>query len=214
MTETIKISDLIPDPNNANKGTERGRHLLETSLQELGAGRSILLDKHGRIIAGNKTAETANEIGMEDVEVVRSDGRRLVAVQREDLDLDDPAGEARKLAYADNRVGQVDLVFDFDIIQADLAEGLDLSDFWFDWELSGTPEAANDPNAEWEGMPEYNQNDVFGAIQTIKVHFASREDADKFAHLIGQAITEKTISIWHPKQERENLQLYRAVDES
>jgi hypothetical protein len=50
-----RISDLQPDAKNANKGTPRGNQMIEDSLREYGAGRSILLDKHGRIIAGNKT---------------------------------------------------------------------------------------------------------------------------------------------------------------
>lgn len=56
-----KIDSLKPDRRNANKGTERGRAALESSLQKYGAGRSILLDKHGNIIAGNKTAKVATD---------------------------------------------------------------------------------------------------------------------------------------------------------
>lgn len=52
----VSLSDLIPDARNANRGTDRGRSAVRKSLQDLGAGRSIVLDKHGRIIAGNKTA--------------------------------------------------------------------------------------------------------------------------------------------------------------
>ncbi len=36
------ISDLQPDPDNANLGTERGLRVLDDSLRECGAGRSIL----------------------------------------------------------------------------------------------------------------------------------------------------------------------------
>jgi hypothetical protein len=35
------IADLIPDQKNANKGTERGNSMIERSLREYGAGRSI-----------------------------------------------------------------------------------------------------------------------------------------------------------------------------
>jgi hypothetical protein len=83
--------------------------MIRRSLEKLGAGRSILLDSKGRIIAGNKTAEAAGDIGLDDVLIVRTRGDKLVAVLREDLDLDDPAGQARELAYADNRAGQVSL---------------------------------------------------------------------------------------------------------
>lgn len=126
-------SPLHPDPQNANKGTKRGRALLEASLRDHGAGRSILADKHGVVIAGNKTLETAEGLGLP-VRVVETDGTELVVVQRTDLDLaQDPA--ARALAYADNRVGQVDLEWDTEQMRKDLATGVDLQAFWQTSEL-------------------------------------------------------------------------------
>jgi hypothetical protein len=62
MSETVKLSTLIPDGKNANLGSPRGNQMIEDSLRQYGAGRSILLDKHGRIIAGNKTAEKNGRI--------------------------------------------------------------------------------------------------------------------------------------------------------
>ncbi len=56
------LADLKPDPKNANSGTDRGRKMLRQSLEELGAGRSVLVDRNGAIIAGNKTVETAREL--------------------------------------------------------------------------------------------------------------------------------------------------------
>ena len=66
MTKIIesKLSDLIPDNLNANKGTEYGANLIEKSFREFGAGRSILIDKNNRIIAGNKSVDTASSIGL------------------------------------------------------------------------------------------------------------------------------------------------------
>jgi DNA modification methylase len=135
MMKAVKISSLTPDQHNANRGSERGAYMIEQSLQKLGAGRSIVVDKNGRIIAGNKTAETAEAIGLDDVLVIETDGTKLVAVKRVDLDLDDPQGLARQLAYADNRAGQVSLDFDPDVIMADLEAGLDLGDWWHENEL-------------------------------------------------------------------------------
>lgn len=131
-----KINALKPDKKNANRGTKRGKALLSTSLQNLGAGRSILIDKNYNIIAGNKTLETAGELGIDDIQIVPSDGTKVIAVMRTDLDLyDEHDPRARQLAYADNRVGQVDLEFDPEQIVADLDKGLDLSDYWFEDEL-------------------------------------------------------------------------------
>ena len=146
MSETIKLSDLQPDANNANKGTERGTYMIRRSLEKLGAGRSIVLDKQGRIIAGNKTAEAAEDIGLDDVIVVRTRGDKLVAVLREDLDLDDPAGQARELAYADNRTSQVSLEWDAGVLSADIENGVDLGDWFQGWEL--TDIGATPPNFE------------------------------------------------------------------
>ena len=54
MAETkvqeVDINDLVQDKRNFNKGSEQGQQLMERSFKELGAGRSILLDKNGNII--------------------------------------------------------------------------------------------------------------------------------------------------------------------
>lgn len=120
------LSDLTPDTQNANKGTERGRYLVEASLTETGAGRSIVADKDGRIIAGNKTLEAWAGMGGA-VKVIETDGHELVVVQRTDLDLSDPKGKARKLAYYDNRAGQVGMEWDAEQLLADVNAGVDLA---------------------------------------------------------------------------------------
>ncbi len=124
------MTTINPDQRNANKGTKRGKELLKQSLQELGGGRSILLDKDGNIIAGNKTFEAAQESGIK-VRVIEAGRDELVAVQRTDLDLDDPTGEARRLAYLDNRVSELDLDWDPDQLAADLELGIDLDELGF-----------------------------------------------------------------------------------
>ena len=100
------IADLAPDQQNANRGTQRGRGLLEKSLRQYGAGRSVLTDRGGNLIAGNKTVEIAAEIDLP-IRVVQTDGKELVVVQRTDLELD--SKEGRELALADNRVAETNL---------------------------------------------------------------------------------------------------------
>lgn len=215
MSDKRKISDLIPDHANANKGTERGRYALEASLRQYGAGRSILLDKNGRIIAGNKTAEVAADVGLDDVLIVQTDGTKIVAVQRTDLDIDSPEG--RGLAYADNRVGELSLSWDAEQVLADLNAGMDLSGLFFDFEIDkilGREGEPLDPNAEWQGMPEFHQEDVFGAVATVKVHFASEQALTEFSKLVGQTVNKESKFIWYPKQERMDLTKYRVQDES
>lgn len=117
-----KISELIPDDRNFNIGTEYGNQLIEKSFRKFGAGRSILLDKNNRIIAGNKSVENAGAIGIEDVQIVESDGKRLIAVKRTDIDLDTPEGI--ELALADNAAAKANIVFDAELIEAEVGEAV------------------------------------------------------------------------------------------
>ena len=96
------------------KGTEYGEHLIEQSLRKLGLGRSILLDRNNQIIAGNKTTEKAGELGFEKVVIVETDGNTLVAVKRNDIDLD--SAEGRELALADNATSEANLEWDNGLI--------------------------------------------------------------------------------------------------
>jgi DNA modification methylase len=57
-----------------------------------------------------------------------------VAVQRTDLDLDDP--HTRQLAIADNRSGQVSLDWDVDTLKGLVEDGVDLAPFWTADELA------------------------------------------------------------------------------
>ena len=127
MTKKIDtLADLTPDGENFNKHTEFGQKLLEDSLRKFGAGRSILVDKDGNIIAGNSTTETAAAIGMEGVIVVPTDGKKLVVVQRTDLSLDSPEG--RELALADNMTALKGIDLDLAKVQETLGD--DLAKAW------------------------------------------------------------------------------------
>lgn len=125
--EVKTIQDLKLDDRNANRGTDRGQSLLAQSLTKLGAGRSIVCDRNGKVIGGNKTLEQAITLGLDIVPVITR-GDRLVVVIREDLDLDtDP--KARSLALADNRIAELDLDWDEDQVLASLNE-CELEDLW------------------------------------------------------------------------------------
>ena len=127
MTKKLtKLADLTPDGENFNKHTQYGQKLLEDSLRKFGAGRSVLVDKDGNIIAGNGVVETAAGIGMDDVVVVQTDGTKLVVVQRTDLELDTPEG--RELALADNMTALKGIDLDLDKVRESLGD--DLAKAW------------------------------------------------------------------------------------
>lgn len=146
------LEELQSDNRNANKGTERGQALLERSLQELGAGRSILVDRDGVTIAGNKTLERAAEIGLP-IRVVETDGTTLVVVQRTDLLLDDPDdNRARRLAIADNRASEVGLAWDPAALRAEMDAGLPLDEFFTGPELAAILASGEATVAREEGL--------------------------------------------------------------
>ena len=116
----VKADELIQDDKNFNLGTEKGKRLLEKSIKETGAGRSILIDKDNKIIAGNKTQEAFLETGGKDVIVVETTGDQLVAVKRTDVSLDSQQG--RTMALADNYIAAESLNWDNDSITTELDE--------------------------------------------------------------------------------------------
>ena len=132
------ISDLRFDGKNFNKHTEYGMSLLEKSLRENGAGRSILIDKDNNIIAGNGIIEAAGNIGLEDLQIVETDGTKIVAVKRTDITLDSEQG--RTMALADNATAAADLSWDKGNIE-EVSEqfGIDPSDWISDWSEAKEP---------------------------------------------------------------------------
>lgn len=64
----------------------------------------------------------------------------------------------------------------------------------------------------WVDMPEYKQEDN-PTYKTLYVHFRNKEDYEEFAKLIGQPLTDKTKSTWHPRLDRTENSLMRWIEE-
>ena len=128
----INIEELVQDEHNFNKGTDEGGRLMERSFKEMGAGRSVLIDKHGKIIAGNKSQKAAIAAGIKRVRVIETTGDELIAVKRTDVELESEQG--RKMALLDNLTTQVNLAWDETELQTITGEieGFDVGDFGFD----------------------------------------------------------------------------------
>lgn len=122
------LADYTPDPANANQGSARGRDAIEQSFAHNGAGRSLLADADGVLIAGNQALKGARAAGIDNVIEVETDGSAVVVVRRTDLHLDDETDQrARLLAYADNRAGELSLTWDAAQVFEDIEAGLDLT---------------------------------------------------------------------------------------
>ena len=90
---------LKKDRRNYRIHDERSKRIIGQSLDQCGAGRSILADSTGEVIAGNGVLEQAEKRGIK-IKTVETDGSELVVVVRKDLK---PGDEKRKLlALADN----------------------------------------------------------------------------------------------------------------
>ena len=161
----MPLSSVTLDEKNANRGSARGRKMLEDSLRKLGAGRSVLVDREGRVIAGNKTVETARKLGLKEIAVIETDGDTLVAVRRGDLDLTTDK-RAVELAVADNRVAEIDLDWNAEVLAA---LDIDLGQFWDEEELAelmsddggpASPEEARRTLVERFGVPPFSVLDA------------------------------------------------------
>lgn len=126
--KTGNIEELTFDDKNFNKHTQFGMTLLEKSLRQHGAGRSIVVDKNNRIIGGNGVVETASNIGLDKTIIVETTGDELVVVKRTDVDIDTKQG--REMAFADNATAAADLEWDMDLIkEAEKELGINASDW-------------------------------------------------------------------------------------
>jgi len=187
----VKISDLKLDAQNANVGTQRGDYMLEQSLGDYGAGRSIVLDRDLNVIAGNKTLQKWAEMGAEEVVLIPNDGgKTLIAVYREDLDLySDEDKRGRLLAYMDNMVSKHNLKLDASQILGDVSEGLDLSTMFFDDELAQLAK-------ELDGNPDFLDMDGFETVKPDNIAYRvivdnlSRDEAQELVAEIGRARIE------------------------
>jgi len=182
-----RLDSLQDDSKNANQGTERGQYMLEKSYEEAGAGRGILVDRNGKLIAGNKSRATAILAGIENAIVVQTDGTELVVTQRTDLDLDDPDpnNPARRLAYWDNRTSEVGLEWDPDQIRADLEAGLNLATMFGEGELS----LFLDPPSLDDLADKYGEPDPRAAWPYIRIQ-VSPETHELYESLMSQAAGE------------------------
>lgn len=181
MPKTItRLRDLTPDAANANKHTPRGTSMMETSIREVGFGDSLTVDRNGVVISGNQRLETLADVGLDDPIVIQTDGKRPVVHQRIDLEASDP--KAKRLALFSNRVGQVNLEWDADVLRALQDDGVSLAGLWGDDELrevladAGPVEGLTDPDAVPQERPtEIKQGDMFALGATVRCPKCGRD---------------------------------------
>jgi hypothetical protein len=111
------MTEIKFDKRNYRKHSDKNKELINKSLEECGAGRSILIDNEGEIIAGNGVFEQAQALNIP-VKVIETDGTELIAVKRTDLATDDD--RRKRLAVMDNSSSDSS-EFDFELLQEDFS---------------------------------------------------------------------------------------------
>lgn len=131
MKKITHIRDLVHDPANRRKHNPRNVGMIVDALHKVGAARSIVIDEHNEVLAGNGVLEAAGEAGITKVQVVDADGSTVIAVRRTGLS----DSQKRELAIYDNRTAEL-ADWDLEQIRADIDAGLDMSAFFRDDELA------------------------------------------------------------------------------
>lgn len=91
--ENILITDIVFDPDNARKHTQRNLETIAQSLKEFGQRKPIVL-KDNVVIAGNGTLEAAKLLGWTNIDVTR-------------VPSDWTLTKAKAFALADNRTSEL-----------------------------------------------------------------------------------------------------------
>jgi len=185
-----KPSELIPYIKNPKTHPESQLNKIANSINEYKFDQPIVIDSNNIIIKGHGRWKAALKLDLKLIPVIVRN------------DLTDKQVKASRIM--DNKSAESE--WDYPLLKDGLEE-LDTGDF--DMELTGFDENEieqmmtiygdeYDPEKEWRGMPEFNQEDLTSS-KTIIVHFKTPKDYEDFGNLVKQKITEKTRYIWFPK---------------
>lgn len=105
--ETVKISSLAADPENARKHSQKNIDAIAGSLDKFGQRRPLVVWDN-IIIAGNGTVEAAKSLGWQDIEVTR-------------VPAEWSSDQARAYALADNRTSEL-ATWDSEILASQLID--------------------------------------------------------------------------------------------
>ncbi len=150
---TNGLTGYRPATRNANRHTQRGLAALERSIREDGYVAPITVAADGEAIDGSARLETVADILPGEPLVVHHDGKRPVIMVRDDIE-NAHTPRAQRLALASNRVGQIDLEWDVELLAqmpAETLEGLwtaeELSDLGQQWAAKVDGDGTDTPPA-------------------------------------------------------------------
>jgi len=195
-TKLELLDKLKPNPANPNKHPDRQVDLLVKLITTHGWRHPITVsNRSGFVVAGHCRLLAAAKMGLEQVPI----------------DEQDFASAAEELAVlvADNQIPELAEIEGLKM--ADILCELDQVNYPLEMTALSAEEIHNyiigptnmpKPEDEWQGMPEYDNEDKTGFRRLI-VHFGTQKAIDEFSKLVQQGITDKTKSIWFPFLENE-----------
>lgn len=185
--KVFRLKDLKQDPKNARKHNPRNIEMIETSLRNVGAARSGVIDENGTILAGNGTYEALARAGIDRIKIIEAKGDEWVVVRRSGLS----EQQKRELAIADNRAAEL---AEWDGA-ALAAAGIDLAPWFNDQELAkigagGATVAEDGPDPQFDKAEalrehygvELGQVWELGAHRLMCGDSTKREDVDRLLH--------------------------------
>jgi len=192
--EMRRTIDLLPYAKNARTHSPEQISTLAKIIADSGFTNPVIIEADGTLIAGHGRVQAAHTLGMTELPCVVVSGLSEAQI--------------KALRISDNQSGLLS-GWDLDLLAEEVQA---LKDISFNIDLTGLmsgdllnlflprEQGETDPDAEWQGMPEFDQPNA-NATRNIIVHFKSEADVQAFGKLIGQSLTEKTKYIWYPYQE-------------
>lgn len=201
--ETRRLGDLVPWPRNPRQiKTEQAKRLRDSferfgQVETIAVGPANEAGQHPVYNGHQRLNVLMQQHGADYTVEVRVASRALTEKERERLTVYLHKGAAGE--------------WNFDELAAwDVPE---LVEWGFTPYELGIIGEGNDPGTEYQGMPEFGQDDL-GAYKSLVVHFPNQDEVDRFADLIKQKITEKTKFIWFPQLEIIHNGAVVTIDES
>jgi ParB-like nuclease family protein len=190
--QMMPLERIRPYPKNARTHPPAQIAMLAALIKKFGPDQPIVVDEKFVILKGHGRRLASLEAGLSEFPVV---------VQA-DLSETDKAA----MRISDNQSALLS-GWDIALLRDNAAElkaaGYDMPLLGFGETMTGwltAGEMVSDVNAEWAGMPQFQQGDQT-AFRSIVVHFKDQAAVDLFAKVTKQAINDKTRFLWYPNIE-------------
>ena len=123
----MELKDIKFDKRNYRRHDDKNKELIKKSIEEVGYGRSIVIDADNEVVCGNGVLSQTDK--KTPVKVIETDGNELIVVKRTDLKTDDL--KRKQLAVMDNSASDSS-DFDLALLQEDFDEET-LADWGIDY---------------------------------------------------------------------------------